>query len=139
MKIFDKRYKAVEEFRQYKPYDGGTISFWTEYNWKDWKMGDWVLIQYIKGGEEISRPIYGLFIDFSVWDMALVVNIVESKRAYTQNYGIGVEDSDGFALAWEDPEVESFELWTGNIRVLGHWKTKPSIKELKLAYKENVI
>jgi len=82
MKQFNNRYEAIKEFRNYQPINEEVVDFWTKYNWGKWKMGDWVLIQYINCREkQISRPIYGMFVDFTIWDQALVVHIIEKQRA----------------------------------------------------------
>ena len=141
MKQYKDRFDAINEFRNYKIFDGKIKSFWTEYDWSEWEMGDWVLIQYHKHGKELCRPIYGMFAGFSIWDQALVVHIVEKPRAWRWHVEILTNPDLGIYMNFGgfDPEVESFELWTGNIHVLGHWGTKPSLGELKRLYKENVL
>ncbi len=139
MKQFNSRYEAIKEFRNYQPMNEEVVDFWTKYDWKDWKMGDWVLFQYIKCREnKISRPIYGMFVDFTIWDQALVVHIIEKQRAIRWHTNIltNPELDITMRLGELDPEVEAFELWTGNIKVLGHWKTKPTISQLKEALKK---
>jgi hypothetical protein len=136
MKQFNNRYEAIKEFRNYQPMNEEVVDFWTKYDWGKWKMGDWVLFQYIKCREnKISRPIYGMFVDFTIWDQALVVHIIEKQRAMRWHTDIltNPELDITMRLGELDPEVEAFELWTGNIKVLGHWKTKPRISELKEA------
>ena len=141
MKQFNKTYEAINHFRYYKPYEkDSTKSFWVEYDWSNWKMGDWVLIQYIKNGKEISKPIYGMFIEANIWDQALVIHIIEKPRAWKWHTDIltNPELNITMRMGELDPEVEAFELWTGNIHVLGHWKTKPTIGQLKESYKLNI-
>lgn len=137
MTQYTNKFDAINEFRNYQHTDEDIIDFWTKYDWSKWKMGDWVLIQYVKRGKEISRPIFGVFVGCSIWDMALVVNIVESPRAWRWSTEIltNPELEIYMNLGGFDPEVESFELWTANIKVLGHWKNKPSIGELKESLK----
>jgi hypothetical protein len=138
MKQYNHSYEAIKEFRNYQPTDEKIKSFWTEYDWSDWKMGDWVLIQYHKHCKELSRPIYGMLAGFSIWDQALVVHIIEKPRAWRWHTEILTNPELGIYmnLGGFDPEVEPFELWTGNIKVLGHWKTKPTIGKLKEALKD---
>jgi hypothetical protein len=139
MKQFNNRYEAIKEFRNYQPINEEVVDFWTKYNWGKWKMGDWVLIQYINCREkQISRPIYGMFVDFTIWDQALVVHIIEKQRAMRWHTNIltNPELDITMRLGELDPEVEAFELWTGNIKVLGHWKTKPTISQLKESLKK---
>jgi hypothetical protein len=135
MKQYKHSYEAIEEFRNYQSTNEEIKSFWTEYDWSDWKMGDWVLIQYVKRGKEISRPIYGMFVGVNIWDQALVVHIIEKPRAWRWNTEIltNPELAIYMNLGGFDPEVEAFELWTSNIKVLGHWKVKPKLSELKQA------
>jgi hypothetical protein len=137
MKRYNNRFEAINEFRKYKPTDEKIIDFWTEYDWEDWDMGDWVLIQYHKNCEELSRPIYGIFAGISVWDQALVIHLIEKPRAWKSNVEILTNPDLNIYmnLGGFDPEVEPFELWTGNIKVLGHWKVKPTIGQLKHSLK----
>lgn len=143
MRQFKNRHEAIQEFRSYRPTDEKVVSFWTKYNWQDWEMGDWVMIQYVKyrdGQNLISRPIYGMFVGVSVWDQALVIHLIEKPRAWMCHAEILTNPELGIYmnLATLDPETEPFELWTSNIKVLGHWKRKPTIGELKKSYKERI-
>ena len=102
----------------YKPY------FTYDYPHERWKVGDWILIQHVKPSVEfapthiISDPFLALFVGFSVWDQALVINYVRPVHP------MKVFD--------DDPEVEHIPLWSENALVLGHWHTQPTISELKV-------
>lgn len=143
MKIFNNRYEAVRDFRNYQPlpdnFNEPTINnmiYSSKIAVRDsFKFGDYVLFRHIKNDKVISRPIYGIFTKWTVWDMALVFNIVEKERAYLWNYSF-ISNPDinyEMCLGLCDPEVESFALWGEDIWVLGSWSQKPSISELKSA------
>jgi len=143
MKVFNKKYEAINDFRNYQPlpenFDEDTISTMmhsSKIRVRDnFKFGDYVLFRNIKEGK-ISRPIYGIFIRWNVWDMALVFNVIEKERAYIYNYSY-ISNPDinyEMCLGLCDPEVESFALWGDeDVWVLGSWSQKPTISELKSA------
>ena len=141
---FEKHHEALKWFRQYKPYDGKYI------DWQGGKVnfGDWILFQHIDYDDRtktrsISRPILGLCVGFSCWDMALVLNIVEETRAW-MNFHKVLTNPDPKHLHYMtisslDPEVESFPIWDDCIHEIAHWSHRPNFKELKEALSKNKI
>jgi hypothetical protein len=137
---FDKRYEGVRHFRNYQPLPDGftemTVNKLVYSNRgkevRNFKFGDYVLFRHIDGNL-ISRPIYGIFIKWTVWDMAMVFNFIEKERAYLNNYYyISNPDTNyEMCLALCDPEIESLPLWDDDIWILGSWNVKPSLSELK--------
>lgn len=146
--IFDNLQKAKEWFRQYKPLPDNFD--WANCYYHDLQtenaflprleFGDWILFKHIDGHKKsISRPILALFIKWSMWDMALVINFIESERAwmwksYHEVYYSNKKDYSGSPFTF-DSEVETIQFWTDDIQVLGHWKQKPTISQLKIALK----
>ena len=132
---FEKMYEARDWFRQYKPFKYQDNL--KEYDGNYLKFGDWILFQNIRQKRdnykehEISRPIFGLFVGFSIWDMALVVNIVEKDRAWIfHNYLLGNPETNHYnRIGFYDPETESFPIWDDNIYELSHWESKPNFKQ----------
>jgi len=119
MTIKDKWYTATDT--EYTPY------FTYDYDSSGWVPGHWILIRHVRPKaecrkeKEISRPILALFVGFSLWDHALVVNFVRT------NYELQ-----------GDPKIERIALWSDNILVLGHWNHKPTLSEVKaILGKEN--
>lgn len=107
------------------------------------KFGDWIIFQHITYKENvatISRPILGIFVDYTIWDQALVVNFIESPRAWTAFNKVvtNKELNISMLIAVVDPEVESIPLWNENIKVLGFWKTKPTYQQLKKSIKKSI-
>lgn len=115
-----KWYPATE--LEIKPY------FTYDYDHSKWKFGDKILIQHVTYEEDInpkqykiSHPIYALFVGFSIWDQALVINYVR------QVHRAEIDELD--------PKVEQIALWSDNVLVLGHWNYTPSLSEFKVAMK----
>lgn len=136
MKQYDTRWQAREENLKYKRSMEESPGFWNNYD-KKWEIGDHVLIQHFTDWEEgkgsmVSRPVLGIFVGYSVWDQALVVNIIEKPRAWMRYCEVkNSKDSEYYTnYTCLDPQVESMELWIGDIKVLGYWKYKPSHTEL---------
>ena len=107
--------------------------FTCDYPHEKWQAGDWILFHHIDGREgrlfgadeyRISDPILAVFVGFSVWDQALVLNYVEPVPE--------------MLLFTEDPKVENIALWADNVFVRGHWRTKPSFRQLKGALSLNM-
>lgn len=137
--IFEEREEAFRWFRQYRPSTESERSFPLHPREVDrLRMGEWFLFRHIEHGEGegeyyTSRPILGLFIDYSVWDMAMVVNMVEPPRAWWNSHQVITNKERGYGMhiVMMDPVVESFPLWTSNIKVIAKWNHRPSWKELK--------
>jgi hypothetical protein len=114
-------FTKIDSEKGYKPY------FTYDHDHSNWKFGDWILIQHVENDTEevkISTPIYALFAGFSIWDQALVINYVEEIHC------MKIDNAD--------PEVKQIALWHDNAIVLGHWKHKPTVTELKAALKEQI-
>lgn len=115
--------------------------FWTKYNHQGWNFGDRILFQHIKPGKGqsslISRPIYAIFVGWSVWDQALVMHFVENRRAWMNSSSVEIKynnkEYEPMSVYMHDMEVQHIQFWTDNIKVLGHWDYKPELKELKTA------
>lgn len=87
--------------------------------------------------QEISRPILAIFTNYKIWDQALVINFVQPQRAWMQSHEVITNPEINYSMkaAEIDDEVQAIQFWTDNIKVIAHWKQKPSIKELKQALK----
>lgn len=142
MKHFESVEKAREWARQYRPIDVNPE--WYIYI-KDKQLlafGDWILFQHIKYERKsdtehqafASRPLFGLFTNWTLWDMALVLNFVEKPRAYMHHCTTEKDEKWVMPIYTNDDDVQTFQQWTENIHMLGIWKNKPSITELKTAY-----
>ena len=145
---FNSIYEAKKWFLDYKELDSQTknsiINFWYNYDFKDWRFGDYILFQHIENGQVIGRPQYAIFTSFTVWDQSLVMQFIQNKRAW-MNFANISSNQSGFIeshvtpLICIDDEVEKIQFWTDNIHVLGHWKYKPNLSELKSAFKNIII
>ena len=126
--IFKETHEAYDWFRNYKPFNDKIEM----YHGKDVKFGDWILFQHIKS-KTISRPILGICTGFNVWDMALVMSIVEPIRSWMYTHDIITNPKNNYKMkmAFLDAEVQNFPIWTENIHKLGHWKQKPTFNQLK--------
>jgi len=145
---FGNIYEAKRWFLDYKELDKQTgdsiINFWYNYDFKDWKFGDYILFQHVEDGRKIGRPQYAIFTSFTVWDQSLVMQFVQNKRAWMNSTTIssnrkGFIESHVISICMLDDEVEKIQFWTDNIHVLGHWKFKPSASELKSALKNIIV
>lgn len=132
--IFESRYEALRWFRKYSIYSGEVKDEMPE----DVKFGDFLLFRHIDGDGDgnnptISRPILGVFVGFSVWDMALVFQFVESERAWEFSHKVitNKELKTKLPLAFRDKEVECIPLWNQSVKVIGKWRNKPTISQLK--------
>lgn len=147
-----KQFKNVAEMRewarQYKPIDVNPEWYIYIKDKQLLEFGDWILFQHImyerKSDKEhqafASRPLFGLFVTWTVWDQALVLNFIEKNRAYMLHCAVNKEIThpeyaDIFPFGCEDPTIETFQQWTENVHMLGVWKQKPSISDLRIAYK----
>lgn len=147
--IFDNIHDAKKWFLNYVEFDNSMVNsfYQSEDLGKDWKFGDYILLQHIQDNK-ISRPIYGIFTSFTIWDQALVLQMVENKRAWMYSNEVrlkipeathkGKMPNTNVNICAMDDEITQFEFWTGDINLLGHWKSKPSISELKDALKKQV-
>lgn len=142
---FDNIEEAREWFRKYTPIseeeDRKIPFFWDDLPEHKWKFGDWILIQHIQPSEYgskdrvISRPILAIFTNFKIWDQALVINFVQPRRAWEYAHEVITNPEIGYSMpiGTLDDEIEAIQFWTDNIKVLGHWESKPSIGQLKEA------
>jgi hypothetical protein len=132
--IFESRYEAFRWFRKYSPYEGDVKDEIPE----GLKFGDFVLFRHIDGDGDgktptISRPIFGIFVGFSVWDMALVFQFVEKERAWEFSHKVitNKELKIKLHVGALDREVEYIPLWNQSVKIIGQWKSKPTISQLK--------
>ena len=141
---FEKHHEALTWFRQYKPYDGEYEDWYAE----NVKFGDWILFQHIRNDEHektisISRPILGIFVGLTVWDMACVLNIMEAPRPWTIFHEVctnpNPENKYYMHICSLDPETESFPIWTDWVHEIAHWNHKPNVKELKQVLTTNKL
>jgi hypothetical protein len=134
--IFQEKYEAKRWFRKYTPYEGKVKDEIPD----GIKFGDFVLFRHINGTDKlISRPILGVFVGFSVWDMSLVFQFVEKLRAWEYHHKVITNRELGISLhlASMDREVEYVPLWHDGIKVIQKWGNKPTISQLKQAlYKQ---
>lgn len=145
--VFDNIHKAREWFLDYVDYDESLVeSFYNSTDLgKDWKFGDYILLQHIQGespgNSKISRPIYGIFTSFTIWDQALVLQMVENKRAWMYSNKVRLQGEYSHIsvdICTMDDSISQFEFWTGDIYLLGHWKYKPSVSQIKEGLKKQV-
>ena len=104
--------------------------------------GQWLLFQHIRSLHnskdfEISRPILVMFLDHTIWDQALVIEFVESRKSY-QNIHKYKNNYGEFELSNLDIQTEQIQFWTDDINILGIFDSKPNFKEIRKAYK-NII
>lgn len=143
--IFESIHDARKWFLNYVEFDESKVNSFYESPTmgKGWKFGDYILFQHIEKGK-ISRPIYGIFTSFTVWDQAIVLQMVENKRAWTySNKVLGRSDKlkgppNSFYISTYDDQITQIEFWTGDINLLGHWRYRPSIPELKESLRKQV-
>lgn len=116
------------------------ISYWDEYDPKP-KMGEWLLFKHIKIENDtlvVSRPILGLVVGHTIWDMALVLEYVTEWRAWEHWCQIyNPKATEYYSISCENKKVKHIQFWTDNIIVIGHWQHKPSFRELRAALKKN--
>lgn len=122
----------MKQVRYFPTSDDNYKPFFTyDYPHENWKFGDWILIQHVKPAKEsdtkyqISEPIFALFVGFTVWDQALVINYIRP-----------LNDAQVFD---HDPEVEHIPLWHENCIVLDHWHEKPTISELRMGLRNKRV
>jgi hypothetical protein len=142
--IFNKIHEARDWFLNYKKIENNkSLFFWTEYDFKDWKFGDYILFQHIKDDNLVSRPIFAIFISFTVWDQALVINYIQPKRAWMYWHEV-ITNPDpksyySMPIGHMDDEIENIQFWTDNIHVMNHWKSRPSITQLRESYSNILV
>lgn len=138
--VYKTRSEAKIAFRNYIELDNPDAIEWfsNSERSKDLKIGNFILFQHIYENK-ISRPILALFIGWSYWDMALVMSFVEVPRAYyySDKYQVSINKDLDLAeyIGHMDPEVETIQFWTDNIKLLGHFEIKPKFRELKICLK----
>jgi hypothetical protein len=139
--IFKKLREAREHFRRYIPVDKSTSGRWFYRSQllipMGLNFGDWILFQHIVNGLTVSCPIYGIFTGWKIWDQALVINFVEKERAWMNNNEVVTNEDINYTMHINhlDDEVQAIQFWTDDIVLLGHWKDKPAINQLKQALK----
>ncbi len=104
-------------------------------------MGDWLLFKHIiPEKNQISKPILALIIGHTFWDMALVLEYVTETRAFEYNSQIYNEITDQYRFYFEysGKEIQYIQFWTDDIEILGHWKNKPSFKEIKFSLNNKI-
>lgn len=90
------------------------------------QFGDWFYFRHLwqpaefNGSIFLSRPILAIFLGHTVWDQALVVTFVEVLRGRTK-------------LLNQEPDTESIAIWSDNIVLLGHWKSRPTFRQIREA------
>jgi len=113
------------------------ISYWDKYLEKP-TMGEWLLFKHVmrdENSESISRPILGLVVGHTFWDMALVLEYVTEWRAWECNSKVLNTNVDSYyPIVDNDKTVKHIQFWTDNIIVIGHWEYKPKFKELRAAF-----
>ena len=146
--VFNKYNEAVNWFRQYSTIDeslmkdgfyANSIKSTSMSKNPNLKFGDWFLFQHIKG-ETISRPILAIFVGFNIWDQALVIQFIESPRAY-RNFHHYISNPDinyEMCLAERVVETEQIQFWTDDIKIIGYWKHKPNFKEIKKSLVDDI-
>ena len=125
-----------------------TIPNFLNIDFKDfkWEFGEWILFQHIEYSYDktnpimIGRPQLAIFTNYKIWDQALVINFIEKPRAWKNHHEVITNPDINYseAISQGDDKVNAIQFWTDNINVLGHWKTKPSIGELKSAMKKTI-
>ena len=142
---FNSLYEARNWFLNYKEFETPVIGFWYNYDFNSLKFGDYILFQHIKSLNlnnqmVISRPILAIFTSFTIWDQALVLNFIQNKRAWTYSNSCISNPENGYKMliGHMDDEIENIQFWTDNIHVLHHWKTKPSLSQLRLGLKNQI-
>lgn len=133
--VFDNLHAARRWFRNYKP----TVEV-VDYVSTSNKMvfGDWFLFQHVIWENKInhiSRPILGIFNDYTFWDQALVINFIEGNRAWANTHKVlvGKDKQYDEQISFLDPEVQSIPLWHDDIKILGHWRNRPTLADLRIA------
>jgi|GEM_PF-6158626 len=63
------------------------------------------------------------------------MEFIENKRAWTFSHKVitNPERDIKMHICCLDDEIENIVFWDDNIYVLGHWKNRPTISELKIA------
>lgn len=134
--VYENIDSAKEVFRRYSPInnylDINCISYTSKSH--NIKIGDFLLFQHVTK-DKISRPILAVFVGFSFWDMAQVMSFVEVPRAYyySEKYEISVNKNIDYSerIGHMDPQIETIQFWTDNIHLLGHYKSKPTLSQLR--------
>lgn len=134
--IFNDYVEGVTWFRNYQELDESKkVNSVYSYHFKDLKFGDWFLFQEIIDNKKISRPILAIFTGLSIWDQAVVVNFVESKRAWMNFHRLYTDSSKNYTEYFieHDPVIDFVQCWTSDIHLLGHWESRPDLSDLRIA------
>jgi len=132
---FDNRHDARKWFLDFKPCNREYKEFIDFENGK-LEFGDWILFRITNHEYEESRPILAIFVEYNVWDMALVLNYIEKPRAWEYSHEVITNKEINYSckVACLDRETQQQPVWMNqNIIPMGNWKVKPTISQLKEA------
>ncbi len=137
--IFENIHKANEWFLNYQPLEVDVPYFLDTQS--NWEFGDWILFQHIKSQKPrlISRPILAIFNRYNIWDQALVISFLQKKRAWTWFHKVTTSPTYDSLIIDMDDELEHIQFWTDNIYLLQHWKSKPTLGQLKESLKKQIV
>ncbi len=149
--IFTNMIEAKKWFMKFKPLSkeiAHSIPNFIDFEGEDakWEFGEWILFQHIKYSYDkinpimIGRPQFAIFTNYKIWDQALVINFIEKPRAWENHHEVITNPDINYseAISQGDDKVDAIQFWTDNIKILGHWKIKPTISDLKLAMKKQI-
>lgn len=129
---FDDIKSFKDRFYTYKelPKNFKLPDYWMNYEEKP-KFGDWILFRRIcKRG--IGRPILALCVGHTIYDQSLVLEYVENYRGFHHNSELlNLSTGCYYPVSDNDRKVENVIFWFDDIQILGHWKSKPSFRQLR--------
>lgn len=101
----------------YTPTDATDYPYFTyDYPVDTLRVGHWILFRHVTF-DGTSNPQLGLFVGYSMWDSALVVNYVRCPSIWREEDG--------------GPRLEHILLWSDNLLMIGHWAHKPSFSDMR--------
>lgn len=131
---FNSLHEAFSHYRRYEPWLLPAPDLMGDSQHRP-EFGDWLLMRHYRGGDKMmSSPILGIFCGWSVCDQALVLNLVESPRAWMWKAQVLTNPSLGIYLsvcAAQDVHVSDFVFWHDDAIILGHWRHRPSFREIR--------
>lgn len=146
MKKFNTRSEALEYGMQYSNINPDIKYPSFIYDRQDamskLQTGTWILFRHLRYGycsepdkHKISRPILGMFINWTYWDQAVVMEYYQPIRAWAYHCEVVTNPELDYTMEYSElgSEIEHIQFWTDNIEVLGYWKTKPNYSKLKKA------
>jgi hypothetical protein len=109
-------------------------------------IGSWVLVQlYCQGNEwnnyinTISKPILCIHLGRTVWEMSIIAKLFQIPTRYHYKHNKELGDSLEAEMSLDQQEVTYVTEWNGDdVVLLGNWKSKPTFKELRLAYSKYI-